>query len=425
MSSYRRPCSAPGYFRSLLWVGTVAMLAACAPPTAAPPPPPPIQQAAPTAVSQATGAAVSSPVASPVATGPIERAVLAKDARNFEPVDPTTVFRPNTKEIHLVGRTLNAPSSSKIKASWRTVEVPEQSGTNVIGEKELTLDGSRGFDFELTLRPPVPVGRYAVELSVNGQVAQTLPFSIVAPPIPVLARPENDLPDLPGASPQADPKPTNLQFIVDSSGSMEEVIRGVQKMDTAKEALHSLISSLPTNRPDINVGLRAFSHRVPVEQKARSCEDTELLVPMRGIEKEQLRRGVDTLNPLGWTPVAFAVQQAVRDFTPGEPQNVIVLVSDGGESCIDDPVPPILAAARPAGITIHVVGFDIGLEQDRAQLRAIAQGTGGVYVDARTASELAAALRRIATEQVQIVQVRSGAGQLTFEPPQGSTFYEW
>jgi hypothetical protein len=432
--------------RTLTALTLVAIMAGCAP--AAPPSPtaspaPKESAAKPTVAEKPTAAPqkptapeakptapvaspAASPVASPVATDTrIERAVLAKDQRNSEPIDPTTTFRPNTKEIHLVGRSGTVPSGTRIKAVWRVVDAPEHRGAAQLAEREISIDSNRPFDFSLEVRDDLAAGRYAADLLLNGQVVRTLDFSVVALVPPVLARPETELPSPPGASAPPEPKPTNLEFIVDSSGSMNDPIRGVQKMELAKQALHSLVSGLPADKPDVNVGLRAYAHRVQADDRARSCEDTELLVPLQGVDKTKLRSAIDSLSPTGWTPMAFAVQQGAREFTAGQSQNVMVLVTDGEETCAPDPVAPIKAATDPARITLHVVGFDIGEERARAQLRSMAEATGGIYVNAQTADELLAALRRIVAEQVQVIRVRSGAGQLRFEPPQSTTFYDW
>lgn len=124
--------------------------------------------------------------------------------------------------------------------------------------------------------------------------------------------------------------------------------------------------------------------------------------------------------------MAYAVEQAAQDFTEDADQNVIVLVSDGKENCVDDPVERIQAAAELANLTIHVVGFDIGEDAEtRNQLQAIANATGGLYVDAPNPEELTTALQTIVAEQVEIVQIRSGAGQLRVEAPPRGSFWRW
>jgi hypothetical protein len=140
---------------------------------------------------------------------------------------------------------------------------------------------------------------------------------------------------------------------------------------------------------------------------------------MEGVGKDRLRARVDGLKAVGeYTPMAYAVEQAARDFPVGE-RNIAILVSDGKENCADDPVGTIRAAAAAKKLTVHVVGFDIGEAEARDQLRAIAEATGGVYADAQTPEDLVDALNTLAGEQLRVVQVRSGAGELVLRTPPG------
>ena len=81
--------------------------------------------------------------------------------------------------------------------------------------------------------------------------------------------------------------------------------------------------------------------------------------------------------------------------TVGTIQNdrIIVLVSDGIESCGGDPV-QAARSLREQGIIVHLIGFGLGsaADEDSASLRAIANASGGRYVTASNAEELQAAL---------------------------------
>lgn len=240
---------------------------------------------------------------------------------------------------------------------------------------------------------------------------------------PVLARPESDLPTV--ANQAAPVKPANLQFILDASGSMNEPLGGTTKAEAARQALAGLVSVLPARSEQINVGLRLYAH-VNTAEDERSCRDSELLVPMRGVDREKLREQITAYRAVGGrTPMAYAVGEAAGDFQAGAAPNVIILISDGKENCHADPVRAIKEAAGPAAITVHVVGFGIGEPAARDQLAAIAAATGGLYVDAPTPRALAEALQTLAAEQVQVVRYRGDTGQFRVELPDGSGFFRW
>ncbi len=86
---------------------------------------------------------------------------------------------------------------------------------------------------------------------------------------------------------------------------------------------------------------------------------------------------VDRAKAQGYTPIAFSLQQAAGDFSADAKERVIVLVSDGKETCQGDPV--VVAKALAAkGITVHAVGFLVDTAA-RGQLQNIARITGGTF----------------------------------------------
>jgi Ca-activated chloride channel family protein len=74
----------------------------------------------------------------------------------------------------------------------------------------------------------------------------------------------------------------------------------------------------------------------------------------------------------------------------------VILVSDGIETCSGDPC--ALAAelhASSVDFVTHVIGFDVADARDQAQLRCLAEGTGGRFIAAHDARSLAAALASV------------------------------
>ncbi len=69
-----------------------------------------------------------------------------------------------------------------------------------------------------------------------------------------------------------------LLLIMDASGSMKASDGGGgTKIQAAKAALNGVVDALPE---DSLVGLRVYGHRIPNTDKARGCEDTELIAPV-------------------------------------------------------------------------------------------------------------------------------------------------
>ncbi len=186
--------------------------------------------------------------------------------------------------------------------------------------------------------------------------------------------------------PQSDTEePANLVIVVDSSGSMAARVVARPKIDIAKEVLGKLIEEIPVS---MQTGLRAYGHRVK-----RDCRDTELLVPVGAVEREVFRQRVESMRPLGQTPISYSLLQAAEDLKSKTGKKAIILLSDGKETCGGDPC-AVSRELKKANIDfrIHVVGFDITESRAQAQLHCIAESTGGTYFDAKDASQLLSSL---------------------------------
>ena len=179
-----------------------------------------------------------------------------------------------------------------------------------------------------------------------------------------------------------------VEIIVDASNSMWGQIDGRSKMDIAKTTLDEVSHWLPD---DLDLALRTYGSTTASEQK--NCADSTLLVPFGESNREYVRQAIAGLRPKGQTPIAYALQQAARDFDAMKSDRTLVLVSDGIESCGGDPVQAAYEL-RQQGIVVHLIGFGLGTgaDQDAASLQAIANASGGRFVTASNAEELKAAL---------------------------------
>lgn len=180
----------------------------------------------------------------------------------------------------------------------------------------------------------------------------------------------------------------NIEIILDASGSMNGQIDGRRKIDIAHEALATLVGKLPDST---NVALRAYGHR-----KGGDCGDVELLTPLGALDRAGLTARINAVNPAqkGMTPIGASLEQVAQDLQGAQGDVLVVLVSDGDETCDGDPaqVATRIHAENPK-IRFDVIGFNVGPEEWRARLSGIAQGGGGSYFDAKDAAQLADALQ--------------------------------
>ena len=129
---------------------------------------------------------------------------------------------------------------------------------------------------------------------------------------------------------------------------------GVVLIDGAKGALTRLIGGLPDGS---QVGLMVYGHRVPNDDRANGCRDTELVVPVGPLDRQGLLDAVDGVEAKGFTPIGQSLDQASAALPDG--RGTVILVSVGEDTCAP-PVPCGVGASLVAGgggVGVLWVGF--------------------------------------------------------------------
>lgn len=194
---------------------------------------------------------------------------------------------------------------------------------------------------------------------------------------------------------EATPEQERLLLVLDSSGSMREEDRaGRPKIESARSALGTVIERLDEQE---QVGLRVFGAEVQGGQGLpEACTDSELVVPVGADNRAELEGAVRAYEPLGDTPIGYALQQAAADLG-GEGNRTVMLVSDGLATCDLDPCEVAADIAQDGiDLTIHVVGLDVDAAA-REQLQCVADAGRGSYFDADDEESLTATLDRLAS----------------------------
>jgi len=195
----------------------------------------------------------------------------------------------------------------------------------------------------------------------------------------------------------------SVEIVVDASRSMWGRMGGEPKMVIAKEILEDVSYWFPE---DLDLALRAYGSASPSDSK--DCADSTLLVPFAEENREPIREAIAGLRPLGQTPIAYALNQAARDFGTQRDDRALVLVTDGIESCGGDPV-QAARELRDQGIMVHLIGFGLGnaADEDAASLQAVANASGGRYVTAGSAEELKEALAQTVATSYSVFKGRT------------------
>jgi Ca-activated chloride channel homolog len=202
---------------------------------------------------------------------------------------------------------------------------------------------------------------------------------------------------------------SNLTLILDASGSMWGKIDGKTKIGIAKEVMEELINGLPDT---MEVGLVAYGHR-----RKGDCKDVEELVKLSRLDKKALINKIRAIQPKGKTPMALALKQTVSQLKDQKGDVIVVLVSDGKETCDEDPC-GIVSSLKKANkhFKLYVIGFDV-TKQEREQLDCMARAGGGVYYAAKDADELKLAAR-------QVVMKSQNFGELEISPTKSGHLFK-
>jgi Mg-chelatase subunit ChlD len=198
----------------------------------------------------------------------------------------------------------------------------------------------------------------------------------------------------------------SVMLVLDASGSMKSALPdGTSRMDAAKSAVAQLVATLPSNT---KLAFRAYGHQSPQQQK--NCKDSALLTPFDTVEKNRaiVIAKAMSLQPQGYTPITYSLTLAAQDMLQQEAaSHVVVLVSDGKETCEADPCAAAKAMAdADAKLVVHTIGAGVD-EATRKQLQCIATAARGSYFDANSSVELAAVMGQAAqTEAVEMPEVK-------------------
>lgn len=184
------------------------------------------------------------------------------------------------------------------------------------------------------------------------------------------------------------PKQTRILFLLDASGSMLAKWEKDLRINIAKKLLSDIVDSLK-QRENLQLALRVYGHQY--DKKVKNCKDTKLEVPFLPENHEQIKKNLKLIKPKGVTPIAYSIEQSANDFPKGKnTRNVIILITDGLESCRGDPCAVSLALQRK-GIILKPFIIGIGINKDFAK----SFDCMGAYFDASDVKNFKGILNKI------------------------------
>lgn len=153
---------------------------------------------------------------------------------------------------------------------------------------------------------------------------------------------------------------TRVLIIMDASRSMGENLDRTSKMQAARDVVNYIADSL-NDMPNIQVGLRVYGHQSP--QPANDCEDSKLEIGFKTKNAAGIKARTQAIRPQGVTPIAYSIEESIADFGPDAKnyRNILILVSDGFESCGKNPC-EVVQRMRKQGILTKSYVIGIGID---------------------------------------------------------------
>jgi Ca-activated chloride channel homolog len=195
------------------------------------------------------------------------------------------------------------------------------------------------------------------------------------------------------------PTKTRILFLLDGSGSMNADWNNEVRIVAAKNILGHLIDSLKVY-PQLELALRVYGHQS--HKDLNNCKDTKLEVAFKASNHQSIKDKLETISPKGVTPLAYSLEQAANDFTPDpNARNVIIIITDGLESCDGDPC-KISQALQRRNIFLKPFVVGIGIEKNyAAQFDCI-----GTFYNANDQQDFKLLLRKVINQSLGETQVR-------------------
>jgi Ca-activated chloride channel homolog len=187
----------------------------------------------------------------------------------------------------------------------------------------------------------------------------------------------------------------DAMIVFDASGSMSGNVKlgiatTVTRIDEVREALGKVLPAASRHR---RVGLISYGpgpyNQCNVELKLRPSPNAA----------KRIMQEVEALTPAGKTPLTAAVEQAAEVLEFRDKPGVVVILTDGEETCGGEPC--VLGKQlhdAAADLTVHVIAYRTSYfswtgGQSVLDIRCLAEANNGLYVTADSQEELVAAFR--------------------------------
>jgi hypothetical protein len=302
-------------------------------------------------------------------------ATLASAALTVTPVSATLDAPPTAAARDAIAVTWQGPGNP----TDYVVLLPVGSDNHANGNYALVTRGET-----LRIATPAEPGDYELRYVTAGKrlTLGKRPVTIVPRPAPGELLVVDEAPSGAGLA------GATVAIVLDASGSMLQRLDGQRRIDLAKAAVSELIDDV---LPDsVAIALRVFGHK-----EADSCR-SDLEIPVGPLNRSAASGKVASIEAmnLARTPIADSLRAVAADVSGRSGPLLIILLTDGEETCDGDPASVIRElAAGGTAVRVNIVGFAIDELMLQETFSEWARLGNGKYFNASDAAELAASLR--------------------------------
>ncbi|MEM1381891.1 MAG: vWA domain-containing protein [Pseudomonadota bacterium] len=195
----------------------------------------------------------------------------------------------------------------------------------------------------------------------------------------------------------------DAMLVFDGSTSMAETSAFTGSLPKIAEARQALARALPRVEDFRRIGLMIYGP----QRIGDACDGIKLHFPPIDRASEPILEATGSIAPGGLTPLTGSVEQAAEIMNYRSEPAVIVLLTDGNETCGGRPCAVSQTLAGDAyNLTIHVIGYRLRAHDEFFRwnnpeqefggenvARCFADATGGLFVTTETVDELTVALQ--------------------------------
>ena len=195
----------------------------------------------------------------------------------------------------------------------------------------------------------------------------------------------------------------DAMLVFDGSASMAELGLQLDEPKRIDDARAALRDAMPQIAPIRRIGLITYG-----PGPENSCDGINLKFPPVADAADPVLEAISWLDPNGLTPLTEAVRKAADVLNYRNDPGIVVLVTDGNDTCGGAPCQlGAELASTAANLTVHVIGFRVDTDRfglktvdedlfpkDISVAKCLSDSTGGLYVSTDTVEELSDALRQ-------------------------------